>query len=48
MLGIPNTVLYGPGGGGGDHSYDENFELESLAPTFKTLVNVVAKWCGQF
>lgn len=47
MLGIPDTVLYGPGGGGGDHTYDEYFELRTLAPMLKTLVNVVVGWCGR-
>jgi acetylornithine deacetylase len=48
MLGIPNTVLYGPGGGGGDHAYNEYFEIDSLAPILKTLVMVITGWCGQF
>jgi acetylornithine deacetylase len=47
MLGIPHTVLYGPGAGGGDHSYDEYYELATLAPMLKTLVQVVVDWCGR-
>lgn len=47
LLGCPNAMFYGPGGGGGDHGYDEYYELQDLAPTLKTLVRLVLEWCGQ-
>jgi len=45
ILGIPNTVLYGPGAGGGDHSYDEYYDLKTLRPMLKTLATLVVEWC---
>jgi acetylornithine deacetylase len=46
LLESPEIVLYGPGGGGGDHSYNEYFELSSLVPTLVTLGTLTARWCG--
>ena len=46
LLGSPEVILYGPGGGGGDHFYNEYFELESLVPTLITLGSLTANWCG--
>ena len=47
LLGSPEVILYGPGGGGGDHHYNEYFELASLTPTLVTLGLLTARWCGE-
>lgn len=47
LLGNSNTVLYGPGGGGGDHAYNEYFELKTLAPMLRSLAHLVVDWCGR-
>jgi acetylornithine deacetylase len=46
LLGCPATIFYGPGGGGGDHTYDEYYELKDLAPTLGTVIRLVVAWCG--
>jgi acetylornithine deacetylase/succinyl-diaminopimelate desuccinylase-like protein len=46
LLGCPNLIFYGPGGGGNDHNYNEYFKLADLAPMLKTLVSLVLRWCG--
>lgn len=46
LVGSPNLVFYGPGGGGGDHNYDEYYELADLGPTLKTIGRLVGEWCG--
>jgi acetylornithine deacetylase len=46
LLECPETIFYGPGGGGGDHTYDEYYELKDLAPVLGTLVRLVVAWCG--
>jgi acetylornithine deacetylase len=46
LLGCPNAILYGPGGGGGYHGYDEYYELKDLPPMLKSLVLLVMSWCG--
>ena len=47
LLGCANAIFYGPGGGGGDHGYDEYYELKDLSPMLKSLVNFVLAWCGR-
>jgi acetylornithine deacetylase/succinyl-diaminopimelate desuccinylase-like protein len=47
LLGSPEVILYGPGGGGGDHHYNEYFELADLVPTLVTLGLLTARWCGE-
>ena len=46
LLDSPNLIFYGPGGGGGDHGYDEYYELADLAPMLKTVGRLVVDWCG--
>jgi acetylornithine deacetylase len=46
LLDCPNLIFYGPGGGGGDHGYDEYYELAELAPMLKTIGRLVMDWCG--
>jgi len=46
LVGSPNLIFYGPGGGGNDHNYDEYYELADLAPTLRTLCQLVTDWCG--
>lgn len=46
LLDCPDTIFYGPGGGGGDHSCNEYYELGDLAPMLKTLSVLVVNWCG--
>jgi len=46
LLGCPNLIFYGPGGGGGDHNYNEYFELADLAPMLKTLASLALEWSG--
>lgn len=45
LLGCPQTVFWGPGGGGGDHAYDEFYDLADLAPSLKTVLKVAQRWC---
>jgi acetylornithine deacetylase/succinyl-diaminopimelate desuccinylase-like protein len=47
LLCSPEVILYGPGGGGGDHHYNEYFELGDLVPTLVTLGLLTARWCGE-
>jgi acetylornithine deacetylase len=44
LLGCPNLIFYGPGGGGGDHSYNEYFELADLGPMLKAVGALVLRW----
>lgn len=46
LLACPNTIFYGPGGGGGDHDYNEYYELRDLVPTLKTILHLIRAWCG--
>jgi acetylornithine deacetylase len=46
LLGCPNLIFYGPGAGGGDHSYDEYFELADLAPMLKAVGALTLRWAG--
>ena len=46
LLGSPNQLFYGPGRGGGDHTYDEFYELADLSGVVKTLGQLVRSWCG--
>lgn len=46
LLGCPNLILYGPGGGGGDHSYEEFFDLADLRPMLKTVGDLLLRWNG--
>jgi len=46
LLGSPEVILCGPGGGGGGHTYNEYFELDALVPTLITLGLLTAHWCG--
>lgn len=45
LLGSPNQLFYGPGGGGGDHHYDEFYDLADLPRVVKTLARLVHRWC---
>lgn len=45
LLGSPNQLFYGPGGGGGDHTYDEFYQLADLPGVVKTLARLVRRWC---
>jgi len=46
LLDSPQMLFYGPGRGGGDHGYDEYYEISDLAPMLRTLLYLVADWCG--
>lgn len=46
LLDCPNTIFWGPGGGGGDHTYDEYYELCDLAPSLRALGRLVLRWCA--
>jgi len=46
LLNCPETIFYGPGGGGGDHTYDEYFELKDLDPMLRVLTRLIFEWCG--
>lgn len=46
LLGCTNLIFYGPGGGGGDHSYEEFFELADLGPMLKTVGALICRWNG--
>lgn len=46
LLGCPQTIFYGPGGGGNDHTYDEYYELDDLEPVLAALVRLTLEWCG--
>lgn len=46
LLGSPEIIFYGPGGGGGDHSYDEWYELKDLTPVLEVLVRMALAWTG--
>jgi acetylornithine deacetylase len=44
LLGCPNLIFYGPGAGGGDHSYNEYFELADLGPILNVLLTLTVRW----
>lgn len=46
LLECPETIFYGPGGGGGDHTFDEYYELKDLEPILGTLTRLTLAWCG--
>jgi acetylornithine deacetylase len=46
LLGSREAIFYGPGTGGGDHSYDEYYTLEDLRPILVTLASFIKEWCN--
>jgi acetylornithine deacetylase len=46
LLGSPNPIFYGPGGGGNCHSYDEHYRLSDFNPMLRSLLYLAAEWCG--
>jgi acetylornithine deacetylase/succinyl-diaminopimelate desuccinylase-like protein len=46
LLGCEQALFYGPGRGGGDHGYDEYYQLEDLNPMLRSLLFLAADWCG--
>jgi acetylornithine deacetylase len=46
LLNSGQSLFYGPGRGGGDHSYDEFYVLEDFNPMLRSLLYLIADWCG--
>jgi acetylornithine deacetylase len=46
LLGCPNAIFYGPGGGGNCHGYDEHYRVSDLNPMLRSLLYLCADWCG--
>lgn len=47
LFGIPDVVLYGPGGGRNAHGVDEHYLLDHMAGIATNLVAFAVDWCSQ-